>query len=274
MPPSSRTRRIAAASSLLVGLGFGLGLVFGLGCDLAATTTSSESGADAAGVRPPFPMYLGLPVEPVRGTTPVSGTHASVALPDALQGDAVQHAFVIENEGSEPLRLTRVTACEGCILEGYTREIAPGSSGRIEILILTDSMGGQTVKGTVRAETSDPKRPVLEIAVSLPVREFALVEPYRVWLRGTVGEAIVAKCLVVPNEAYPFEITEIKTRKGAWFTLSHAATMHEGRPAWEITLTNTRTRPGPYQDVLFIQTTHPARPELKVRVEGRIEAQP
>jgi len=183
----------------------------------------------------------------------------------------VQHAFVVSNDGPAPMQLTRVRACEGCILEGYAREIGPGQSGRIEILILTDSLGGQTVHGTVRAETSDPQRPVLEIEVTLPVDEFARVEPYRVWLTGTAGETIVARCLIVPNEAYPFEITGIKARKGAWFELSRTATTFEGRPAWEITLTNTRTRPGPYQDVLFIQTTHPRRPELKVRVEGRIE---
>jgi len=278
MPPSRRVPRIAATSSLRVGVVLGplLGLLLGFGLTLclAASRTAAEEAPDPAVGRPPFPLYLGLPVEPVRGVTRVEGAHASVVLPHALQGDVVQHAFVVTNDGPAPMQLSRVKACEGCILEGYAREIAPGRSGRIEVLILTDSLGGQTVHGTVRAETSDPQRPVLDIEATLPVDEFARVEPYRVWLTGTAGEKVVARCLIVPNEAYPFEITGIKTRKGTWFELSRAATTFEGRPAWEITLTNTRTRPGPYQDVLYVQTTHPRRPELKVRVEGRIEPSP
>ena len=93
------------------------------------------------------------------------------------------------------------------------------------------------------------------------------------WLRGSASaaEPVTATCLVVPNEAYPFSITGIRTRRGVWFEHSLAEVEHAGRRAYEITLENTRTKPGPYQDVLFVQTDHPERPELRIRVEGRIE---
>ena len=238
-----------------------------------ARATDAGTG-DGGAVSPSFPMYLGMPVEPVRGQTVIEGARTQVVLDPALQGDEVHHAFVIRNDGAGAMTLTNVKACKGCILDGYNSEIGPGRTGAISIVIPTDPLGGQTLRGTVRAETSDPARPLLEIDVMLPVVEFARLEPYRVWLKGRVGDPIVATCIVVPSADYPFEISGIKTRKGAWFDLAYGPTTHEGRPAYEITLTNTRTRPGPYQDVLFIQTTHPARPELKVRVEGRLEAQP
>jgi hypothetical protein len=182
----------------------------------------------------------------------------------------VQHDLLIPNDGDETIELTRVTACKGCILDGHTKEIAPGGRGRVSLLLLTDSLGGQAIDGTVLIETSDPDRPRIDVDVTMAVKEFASLAPYRVWLQGKAGEPIVAKCLVVPNADYPFNITDIKPRKGAWFDWSLAETTHEGRRAYEITLTNTRQKPGPYQDVLFVQTDHPARPEFKIRVEGRL----
>ncbi|HEM47547.1 MAG TPA: hypothetical protein ENO23_10950 [Alphaproteobacteria bacterium] len=237
---------------------------------IASWTAAAEPGSSGGAEPPRALFYTGIETEPVRGTTEVTGARASVRLEPVLQGDQVRHDFWIDNPRDVELELRDVTACSGCILLDYSRKVAPRGRGRIAILIVTDSRGGETIEGTIRAETDDPTRPLIEIDVSMKVREFAALSPYRVWLEGHAGEKIVAKTTVVPNERYPFDITGIKTRRGAYFDLSWAKTTVDGRPGWEITLTNTRTRPGPYQDVLYIQTDHPDRPELEVRVEGRI----
>lgn len=235
-----------------------------------ATGLSAEEAAPPP-LRPPFPLYLGQPETRLRGTTVVDGTTATVALAPALQGDVVQHDLVIPNDRAEAIELTRVTACEGCILDGYTKTIAAGGRGRVSLLLLTDALGGQTIDGTARIETTDPERPRIDVAVRLPVKEFAALDPYRVWIVGKAGEPIVATCRIVPNADYPFTITDVKPRKGAWFDWALEAITVDGRPGYEITLTSTRQKPGPYQDVLFVQTDHPARPEFKIRVEGRLE---
>jgi hypothetical protein len=221
--------------------------------------------------RPPWPRYAGLPIEPTRGETRIEGARSSVRLPNALQGDLVRHDLVIHNERAEPMRVERVTVCSGCVLDGFTREIGPGGDGRISFVVLTDSRGGETLWSPIVAETDDPDRPRIEVGVEIEVEAFAALDPYRVWLKGRAGEPISETCLVVPNETYPFELQGIELARGRWIEVDWARTTHEGRPAYAITITNTRSRPGPYQDILFLQTGHPRRPELKVRVEGRIE---
>lgn len=239
-----------------------------LGC--AGVAAWAEEDAAQPPRQPAVLYYTGIEQPPVRGRTEVAGRHAHVVLEPVLQGDVVRHDFVIPNPRPEPLVLRGVKACKGCILAGFTDEIAPNGVGRISILVVTDSVGGTTVAGTVRAETDDPARPVIEIEIELPVEEFAALDPYRVWLRGRVGEPIVGRSTIVPNDAYPFEITGIKMRKGTWLDVDWRSVDAEAGRRYEITLTNTRTRPGSYQDVLYVQTSHPRRPELKIRVEGRI----
>jgi hypothetical protein len=55
-------------------------------------------------------------------------------------GGKVSHAFVIKNEGSQPLVITRVIASCGCTSPQWTAEpIAPGKTG--EVLVTYDPQG-------------------------------------------------------------------------------------------------------------------------------------
>lgn len=221
----------------------------------------------------PFETYRGQPPERVVGSSRVVEARSRFVLGPVLQGDEVHHSFQIPNPGPEPMELRDVSVCSGCIPAGHSQRIAPGGVGQISILITTDWLGGRGIDGAITATTTSPALPQLEIQVVLEVKEFAALDPYRVWLRGTAGaaEPITATCLVVPNEDYPFSITGIETRRGVWFEHSLREVERDGRRAYEITLVNTRTKPGPYQDVLFVQTDHPERPEFRIRVEGRLE---
>lgn len=219
----------------------------------------------------PFEFYRGVEPRRVESRSTITGAHTRYVFEPVLQGDLVHHVFVIPNDSQETLEIRSLRMCSGCILQSHSRQIERGLEGAISFVIPTDALGGQTIESAIVAETSNPERPRIVIDVSLHVREFASVSPYRVWLRGGSAEEIVETCLVVPNEAYPFSIKAIRARKGIWFSYSHREVVRQGRKAYEITIENTRTKPGPYQDVLFVQTDHPERPELKIRIEGRIE---
>ncbi len=229
---------------------------------LLAAVTSQAAGRSR--------MYRGLEPKKIHSTSTIEGANASVALGTVLQGDLVHHDILIPNDGSEVLEIRNLKMCSGCMLDGFSEQIAPGHTGNISMVIPTDALGGQTIESTITADTNRAKAARVEITVSLTIKEFASVSPYRVWLEGRVGEKIVATSLVVPNEAYPFSITQIRARKGVWFEHGFVQVERDGRRAFEITLTNTRGKPGPYQDVLFVQTDHPERPEFRIRVEGRI----
>lgn len=250
-------------------------MVLLLGLALAALFASHAGPRDDAPPVPaprPFELYLGMEPRRVHSSSRVTEATSRQALGAVLQGDVVHHTFRIPNPGAEEMEIRNLKLCSGCILGGYTRRVPPGLEGAISIVIPTDWLGGREIDGPITAETTAESLPRLEIRVSLTVREFAELSPYRIWLEGRPDPAhpLMATCLVVPNEAYPFEITGIRARKGVWFEHAWKEVEHEGRRAFEITVRNTRRKPGPYQDVLFVQTDHPERPEFKIRVEGRI----
>jgi len=221
-------------------------------------------------VDPKLNFYKGLEVEPIYSQSKVESVHVRYEFPPVLQGDIVHHDFIITNDSDKALEITEAAGCCGLIVESYARRIEPDMTGKIALLILTDSHGGQEIKGTISAKTTDSARSQITIDVSIFVQEFAALSPYRIWLKGSPDQEIVEKCTVVPNDAFPFRITGIKVRKGVWFTYDFREIETDGKPGYEITVRNTRKKIGSYQDVLFVQTNHPLRPEFKIRVEGRI----
>ncbi len=219
----------------------------------------------------PFDVYRGLAPNRIYSKSRVEGAHSRHVIEPVLQGDVVHHEFLIANGSQEPIEIRRVEMCSGCMLDSYSKTIRPGLQGGISLIIPTDSLGGNEIVSAITAETSARHLPEIVIEVSLTVREFASLSPYRVWLKGSSAREIVATCVVVPSVAYPFSITGIKARKGVWFSHSYGEVERDDRKAYEITIKNTRKKAGSYQDVLFVQTDHPERPEFKIRIEGRIE---
>jgi hypothetical protein len=237
---------------------------------LATPLGCGDDARPSAPKGPGLRFYTGLGTEPIHSSSTVDRPHSRYQLEPALQGDVVRHDFIIANDSEEVLEIEEVRGFPGCIVESYSRRMEPGLTGRISLLFLTDSRGGEEIAGTIRARTDRADRPEIAIETSLQVREFASLTPYRVWLEGPATRDLSATSIVVPNRDYPFTITGIKARKGVWFETSYREIESEGLRGYEITVRNTRNRPGSYQDVLFVQTDHPARPEFKIRIEGRI----
>ena len=104
-------------------------------------------------------FYTGLEVEPVYSRSFVGQAHSRHEFEPALQGDLVRHDFIIRNDSDEILEIHEVQGFPGCIVESYSRQVPPGLTGRISMLILTDSRGGEEIAGTIRARTSDADRP-------------------------------------------------------------------------------------------------------------------
>lgn len=239
---------------------------------VCGSVASAEEGEEASPERRSlFNIYLGMEPKRVRSRSTIVNAHATVDIGTVLQGDLVAHEVMIANDTLEPIAIDNLKLCTGCFLESHSKEIRPGLKGSISFVIPTDALGGQDLASTITATTSSPDMPTLSIDVTAHVQEFAKLSPYRVWLKGAVGSEITATCVVVPNEAYGFSIEEVRARKGVWFEHSVVETQRDGVKAYEIKIVNTRTKPGPYQDVLFVKTDHPDRPELKIRIEGRIE---
>ena len=84
----------------------------------------------------------------------------------AIEGDEVEHAFLIENQGDDPLQIIDVRAGCGCTATTLsTSTIAPGKSIRLGVTLSTSGYGGSRVSKDVHVTTNDPSS--AEIILSL-----------------------------------------------------------------------------------------------------------
>jgi hypothetical protein len=216
-------------------------------------------------------LYRGLEDDPIYSQSYLEENPSSYAFDSVLQGDLVKHDFIIKNTSKAPLSLTKVKSCCGSYIENYSRTIQPGEEGRISVLMMTDKFGGRAIQGTISAKTSDPEKPEIQIQISLPVREFAKIDPHKIILKGSFRNELSGISTIEPVKEYPFAITGIKPKKGIDILYSYKEIVQDNKKKYLVTATNKRKRSGIYRDILFIQTDNKARPEFKIRVEGYIE---
>jgi len=216
-------------------------------------------------------LYRGLEADPIYSQSYLEENPSSYAFDSVLQGDLVKHDFIIKNNSKDPLALTKVKSCCGSYVENHSRTIPPGEEGKICVLMMTDKFGGRAIQGTIFAKTSDLKKPEIQIHISLPVREFAKIDPHKIILKGSFRNELSGTSTIEPAKEYPFAITGIKPKKGIDILYSYKEIVQDNKKKYLVTATNKRKRSGIYRDILFIQTDNKARPEFKIRVEGYIE---
>jgi hypothetical protein len=214
-------------------------------------------------------LYRGLDYT-VYSKSMVDKPYSSYTFEPALQFDYVEHDFILKNNSSEPLEIIKAEGCCGCLVKTYSRQIPPGLTGKISVLIITDTRGGTEVSGTIRALTNDPSNPEITIDVSCPIKQIAAIDPFKIMLTGSYNSDLKGTSIVIPEPDFPFAITGIKPKKGMDISHSFREILQDGRKAYEITVTNTRKQKGIYRDTLFIQTDHPRRPEFRIRVQGEV----
>jgi hypothetical protein len=216
-------------------------------------------------------FYRGAEEKPVSGSTEVDARKGgSFVLKPVLQGDTVEHDFLIRNTFKKPLELKHVKSCCGVILTGHTPVIPPGETGKISVVIVTDKFGGETVNGRITADAADPLQPGLSIGVSLFVNKVADLSRFKIILKGSARETLKGESFIVPEKNHPFSVKGIKAKKGLHIQYDVKETLMGGRKGFLVTVKNTLKKPGIYRDTLFVMTDDPERPEIRVRVEGDI----
>jgi len=217
-----------------------------------------------------YPFYQGLEIGPKISKSIIDKIKNQYTLEPVLQGDLVQHDFILKNDSKTPLELKKVRSCCGSLVDHYTRRIEPGQEGVVSVVLLTDRYGGQEIRATVLLTTSDAERPEISIELACFVKKFADISEYTIMLDGSLRQPVEGTSMVVPADNYPFTITGIIPRKGIDILYGYKEIQKDGKKGYEITAKNKRTKPGVIRDILFIQTDHPEKPEFKIRVQGKI----
>ncbi len=245
-------------------------LVITIGLVVAFFSLGLKNDAGQVRKKRVSPFYRGLPVKTIRNNSVLLSANSQIKLPPVLQGDLVEHDILIENRSNAPIQLEKIKSCCGFLLNHYSRQIPKNGQGKISLLVITDTFGGQTIKGKITGETNDKKIAELNIGISLQVEQFAEITQHTIELTGTKKDDLIGKTKIIPIAKYPFKITGLKPQKGYFFDYSYIQVSNEKQKEYVITVKNKIKKPVIYRDMLFIQTDHPIRPELKIRVKGKI----
>jgi hypothetical protein len=159
-----------------------------------------------------------------------------------LQGETVQHSFIIENKGGAPLRIEKVKASCGCTTVDFDKVLAPGAKGSITLSIDSKKLGAGQQRKTADVETSDSRTPAkltLEGRIDLAVATEPLnpkidvvrgsePEPTTVTLRRASDQPI--RLLGIKNENPLVSVTTEEVEPGTLYALKLTAHLQETTP--------------------------------------------
>jgi hypothetical protein len=118
--------------------------------------------------------------------------------------------------------------------------------------------------------TTDPQKPVSQLTISGPVKNFATITPSNVRLYGKVGEPVKETVRIVPENSYPFKILETKAQIGR--DIRYELTSEQQAPggAYLLTVENLKQETGRYYDTIFLVTDSRVKPKISIQVYGKI----
>jgi hypothetical protein len=185
-----------------------------------------------------------------------------------LRGTAVEHEFVIENNGAQPVHLTQARMTPPLTATALPGTIAPGKSGTLRLRLDTARLQG-LFEGTIAlAET-----PTAAPASILQVRGFIvppieLIPGPALFLSATRGESSRQSIELVNHEATPLAITDVVHTSDHFTTRIDA--IEAGR-RFRLTLQSKPDAPaGRHSDRIILKTSSPTTPTLAVQANTLI----
>lgn len=182
-----------------------------------------------------------------------------------IEGTEVPHDFIIENRGDSILNVLNVKSNCACAVASFTKEIAPGSKGKISVVFDSKGSGGQDVEHKIRVETDDPKTGNFDLMVSGHVDPIVIIEPEKLILEGEAGKDIEKDINITPDSRHPFKIISAESKKGnVEASINEVTASNPVR--YMITVKNLRKEKGEYKDILYLKTDSDIRPGISIRV--------
>jgi hypothetical protein len=195
------------------------------------------------------------------------------------QGEVVEVAFKIVNEGSELLEIKAVRPTCGCTVADYDREIAPGGEGFVKAKLETKEFSGPISK-SILIMTNDPREPTVSVVIKTTVQPFIEVLPRPlVRFNAVLREPMTQKVVVVATEAdRDFKVSEVTSTVPFLKTSVRQLGGDEliegkSKSQYEVTVALDDDAPvGPVSAKLVVKTSHPKAREVEVKVYGVIRA--
>lgn len=91
---------------------------------------------------------------------------------EIIQGDKVEHTFIIKNTGQSPLIISNARASCGCTVPKYTEEpIAPNGTGELHVQFNSTGKSGKQRKSISLTTNTEKGREVVYITANINKKE-------------------------------------------------------------------------------------------------------
>ena len=110
----------------------------------------------------------------------------------------------------------------------------------------------------------------MQLDISGKVERFATIQPASVNLSGPVGQPIAREVKIIPQEKYPFSISEVKALDGKNVLYKLEEVNKPTEKGYVLHIENTKKDAGRYRDTIVLKTTSEIKPELEIRIYGNI----
>ncbi len=112
-----------------------------------------------------------------------------------LQGAVITYSFPVKNVGNAPLKILRVQSNCGCTTPSFTKEIAPGAEGHVELRVNTGEVSAGFLRKNATIHSNDPTQGQLIL-----------------WMRGQVDPILTTEGPVLKISGMLSEVKEATFR--------------------------------------------------------------
>lgn len=197
---------------------------------------------------------------------------------EVSKGAELTHDYVIRNQGTADLEITRVVPSCGCTVADFDRRIPPGGQGKVHVVIDTTNLVDSS-RRDILVYTNDASQPILRLSFEAEVIAHLDARPgfarYQV-VHGETEPGIIRQTLWAAD-GKEFKIVRVDSPYSYLGTEFHPASAEERNPEatgsgpqWivEMHLDYNRAPVGPLAGEVVIHTSHEDQREVRIPVSG------
>jgi hypothetical protein len=204
------------------------------------------------------PLSVALPA----GVPKAVFSETQFAFGQVMMGTAVEHEFVLRNEGDAPLRIMGVRTTSSLLLSRMPAQITPKAEAKLRIQLDTSKLSGQ-FKGEIQVSLNDPAMPeailLFEGRVIPPIE----LSPHpQFFVAGQRGERRQSAIEIINHEPEPLRIESVDHPLDRFTT--KIETIREGQ-RYRLTLILNPAGPGEKKtETILVKTSSRTMPLLSI----------
>ena len=187
-------------------------------------------------------------------------------------GEAIKTSVTIVPEKNQLFDIVETKADKG---ENIRFTLTTSKKADSNVYLLTVENKKKTpgrFRDTLRLFTTNKIQKEITIPVwgEIMAPEIASIKPRRLALRGSAREPVKGSVKIIPNDKYPFSITEVKPRDGKNIKYDLKEVEESGKKVYVLTVENLKKEKGRYYDTINLKTDSKYLPEMRISVSAGI----